>query len=71
MEEQAVFTPIGPDGQRLKIYEADVDFQAGFSLIRGPGFKGQIRINNATYDVFGKECSLPNCYCDARLEKVE
>lgn len=62
-----LFTPIGPDRKRLFMRVKNRN------MPRGPGFKGIVTdlLTGKRWKVYGKSCSLPNCYCDARVEPAE
>ncbi len=56
-------------GKRITLYTNEADSK---KITRGPGFKGIVTDIDTgdRYRVYGKSCSLPECYCDARAVKV-
>lgn len=64
-----LFTPILPSGVRARFSAEHVEIIEDVHLCRRLlGYQGKVRIAGVVYNVFGEDCGLPNCNCDARLE---
>jgi hypothetical protein len=66
---RAVFTPVlRATGERLDL---EVDY-ATFPRSNALGFHGQTQdLKSGTwYAVYGKECDIPGCNCDAWVEEI-
>lgn len=69
---QKVFTPLNADEtERLSFKDSEVTYHKGYERGRGLGLKGLVTINGQDYEVYGLNCSLPNCACDAKIVPVE
>ena len=67
--ERAVFTPVvRATGERLDL---EVDY-ATFPRSKALGFHGRTQDlrSGKWYAVYGKECDIPGCNCDARVEEI-
>jgi hypothetical protein len=61
---RAIFTPVlKATGQRLELEVA----YASFPKTKAPGYHGTVQDlqTGKWYAVYGKECSIPGCNCDA------
>ena len=58
-------TPI-LNGKRVKVKVSEADYD---KVTRGLGYKGIItnQKTGKTFRLYGRACSLPNCYCDAEI----
>jgi hypothetical protein len=66
---RAVFTPVlRATGERL---DFEVDY-ASFPKSKAPGFHGRTQDlkSGKWYAVYGKECDIPGCHCDAWVEEI-
>jgi hypothetical protein len=66
---RAIFTPVlRSTEKRLKL---EVDY-ASFPRSKAPGFHGQTQDlkSGKWYAVYGKECDIPGCNCDAWVEEI-
>jgi hypothetical protein len=64
-----VFTPVlRSTGQRLDL---EVDYFT-FPHSKAPGFHGNTRDlkTGQWYAVYGKDCDIPGCHCDAWVEEI-
>lgn len=67
---RVVFTPVlRSTGERLNL---EVDY-ASFPGAKALGFHGltQDLKSGKWYAVYGKECGIPRCYCDAWVEEID
>lgn len=64
-----VFTPLLA-GQRVRFKVQDVTLVDGDPWRRGPGEKAIVEIDGLRWKVIGRECSLPDCWCDAEIIPV-
>ena len=66
---RAIFTPVlRATGERLDL---EVDY-ASFPRSKALGFHGQTQDlkSGKWYAVYGKECDIPGCNCDAWVEEI-
>src|SRR5262249_43323313 len=63
------FTPmLRETGERLHL---EVDYHS-FPLSRESGYHGDVQdlLTGRWYAIFGKECDIPGCHCDAWVEEI-
>jgi hypothetical protein len=64
-----VFTPVlRATGERLHLV---VDY-ASFPMSKAPGFHGRTQDlkTGQWYAIYGKDCDIPGCHCDAWVEEI-
>lgn len=68
--ENELFTPILKSTRKRLVMRVKADQRD--KITRGPGHKGYIidELTGKAYRVEGRECALPNCWCDAEVEEV-
>jgi len=57
------YTPV----QRMEIPMQDVEVLSGDIHERKLGWKATVKIDGQEYDVIGRNCDLPHCYCDDEI----
>ena len=60
------YTPM----QRLEYSRSEVTVIEGTLDVRRPGYKATVEIGGTRYDVNGRACDLPNCWCDDEIIEV-
>ena len=66
-----VFTPLTEDrSKRLRFNRDSVQVIKGTLGNRELGYKATVEIYGTLYKVYGTECDLPNCNCDAYVVRV-
>ncbi|NHW45935.1 hypothetical protein HAV21_03360 [Paenarthrobacter sp. MSM-2-10-13] len=66
-----VFTPLNADRtERLSFPKSEVVLLGGDLDTRGSGKKAIVAINGTTYEVYGIDCGLSGCVCDAYIKEV-
>lgn len=73
MEIKSIFTPLnGKNGKRLKFDRKDIKVLHGSLYVRKLGLKAIILIGNITpYVVYGINCGLERCNCDAYIKEIK
>jgi len=66
------FTPLNETKtKRLKFKDSEVELLSGERHLRGRGVHATVKIRGKIYQVIGKACSLPHCFCDAYIKEVK
>lgn len=66
-----VFTPLNAQRtKRLSVPKSEVFLLSGDLDRRGSGKKATVAINGTTFEVYGIDCGLSGCECDAYIKEV-
>lgn len=69
-----VFTPrksrYAAEDDRYRWNMEDVKFSEGFDHGRGAHYKGFVEVDGKVYKVYGMDCNLEGCACDAYVTEM-
>lgn len=70
MQNTEVFTPRTLKGVRYEIPMSEVEVLDGSISERKVGLKAIVRIKGELMNVYGAQCNIKGCNCDAIIEKA-